>query len=456
MTDLYELTMCASYFQEGLSRIATFDLFIRDFPKNRSYFIAAGLSEALSYLANLRFSREQIEFLRSKKIFKRDFLSYLKNLRFTGDVWAIPEGAVFFPNEPVLRVSAPIIEAQLVETCLLNTINLNTTIATKASRVVLAAEGRAVIDFSLRRTQGKDAGIKGSRASYIAGCLGTSNVLAGMKYNIPLFGTMAHSFVMSFKSEEESFRAYARSFPDSATLLVDTYDTLSGVKNAVKIAKELEQNGHKLKAIRLDSGNLVSLSRAARKILNRDGLAYVKIFASGNLDEYKISALIKKGAQIDAFGVGTAMGVSRDAPYCDVIYKLSELRDNQDIFPAMKLSKKKATYPGRKQVWRIFDKKGNFLKDVLGLENEKLRGKKLLVKVMEKGNLAYRPPSLEEIRKNAAANLAKLPLKYQQLTNSARYSVEISPQLNVLTERLMYELEKNQKSRTGHKKSKRK
>ena len=444
LTDFYELTMCASYFKEKLSRIATFDLFIRDLPKNRSYFLAAGLEDALSYLANLRFSDKQIDFLRAKNVFPPDFLVYLKNFHFTGDVWAIPEGTVFFPNEPVLRVSAPLIEAQLVETYLLNTINLNVTLATKASRVVLAAGKRPVIDFSLRRTQGMDAGLKVARSAYIAGCAGTSNVLSGMKYGIPVFGTMAHSYVMSFKSELEAFRAYAKSFPDSATLLVDTYDTISGVKNAAIVARELEKSGHKLKAIRLDSGDLASLSRAARKILNSEELSYVKIFASGNLDEYKVEALIKNDAQIDAFGVGTAMGVSRDAPYCDVIYKLSELRDNDGIFPAMKLSQNKVTYPGRKQVWRIFNKKRNFVKDILGLENEKIKGEKLLVKVVEKGRLVYRLPSLEIIRKSAARNLAKLPLKYKGFETAENYPVEISPSLKALTQVLTKKLRKNE------------
>src|SRR3989344_3746206 len=328
LTDLYELTMCASYFDNKIKDTATFDLFIRQLPKNRAYFIAAGLEDCLNYLKNLKFTDKHIKFLESKKIFKSDFLDYLKNFRFKGDVHALPEGTVFFPNEPIISVTAPIIEAQLVETFLLNAINLQTTIATKASRVVNAARQKPVVDFSLRRTQGTDAGMKVARSSYIAGCIGTSNVLAGMKYNIPIYGTMAHSFVMAFENEEKSFEAYAKSFPDSSTLLVDTYDTLKGIEKACKIARKLESKGHKLKAIRLDSGDLISLSKSARKILDSNKLGYVDIFASGNLDEYKIEELLSKGAKIDAFGVGTSMGVSKDAPYCDVVYKLTELTNH--------------------------------------------------------------------------------------------------------------------------------
>ncbi|MBI2656807.1 nicotinate phosphoribosyltransferase [Candidatus Woesearchaeota archaeon] len=370
LTDLYELTMCASYFDSKVKDVATFDLFIRQLPKNRSYFVAAGLEDVLDYLKNLKFTEEHIEFLKSKNIFKGDFLNYLKNFKFTGDVFAVPEGTIIFPNEPVLSVTAPIIEAQLVETFLLNAINLQTTIATKASRVVLAARQKPVVDFSLRRTQGADAGMKAARASYIAGCIGTSNVLAGMKYKIPIYGTMAHSFVMAFEKEEESFEAYSKTFPDASTFLVDTYDTLAGIENASIAAKKLEKQGHKLIAIRLDSGDLVSLSKTARKILDKNGLKYVSIFASGNLDEYKIEELLRKNSMIDVFGVGTSMGVSSDAPYCDVVYKLVELSDGGKLLPTMKLSKGKVTYPGKKQVYRIVDRKGSYAGDILALRDE--------------------------------------------------------------------------------------
>ncbi|MBI2657940.1 nicotinate phosphoribosyltransferase [Candidatus Woesearchaeota archaeon] len=435
-TDLYELTMCASYFDNSINGIATFDLFIRQLPENRSYFIAAGMEDALNYLKKLKFTDDHIKFLKSKNIFKGDFLGYLKNFKFTGDVFAMPEGTVFFPNEPVLSVTAPIMEAQLAETFLLNTINLQTTIATKASRVVYAAKQRPVVDFSLRRTQGTDAGMKAARASYIAGCAGTSNVLAGMKHGIPIYGTMAHSFVMAFEKEEKSFEAYSGTFPDSSTFLVDTYDTLKGVGKAAVIAKKLEMNDHRLKAIRLDSGNLASLSKSARKILDKNGLDYVQVFASGSLDEYKVEELLEKGAMIGSFGVGTAMGVSKDAPYSDVVYKLVELSDHGKLLPTMKLSKDKVTYPGKKQVYRVADKDGNYQEDILCLRDEKIKGIPLLQKVMEKGKVMGKIPSLEEIRKNAMHNLSKLPDKYKKLENAAKYSVEVSQGLQELTSKL--------------------
>lgn len=436
LTDLYELTMCAAYFDNKVNDIATFDLLIRQLPENRSYFVAAGLEDALNYLKNLEFTDEHIEFLKSKNLFKKDFLEYLKNFRFTGDVFALPEGTLFFPKEPVLSITAPIIEAQLVEIFLLNVINLQTTIATKASRVVSAAKKKPVVDFSLRRTQGTDAGMKAARASYIAGCIGTSNVLAGMEYKIQIYGTMAHSFVMAFEEEEKSFEAYSKTFPDSSTFLVDTYDTLKGVEKAAIAAKKLEKSGHRLKAIRLDSGDLISLSKSARKTLDRNGLNHVDIFASGNLDEYKIEELLKKGALIDAFGVGTAMGVSKDAPYCDVVYKLVELSNHGKLLPTMKLSKGKITYPGKKQVYRIADNNGDYVKDVLALRKEKIKGQKLLIKVMENEKIICKIPSLKEIRKNILNNLSKLPENYKKFKSANEYNVEISPELGKLTLKL--------------------
>lgn len=440
LTDLYELTMCASYFDNKINDIATFELFVRQLPPNRSYFIAAGLEDALNYLKNLKFTNEHINFLKSKNIFKDDFLDYLKNFKFTGDVSALPEGTVFFPNEPVITTTAPIIEAQLIETFLLNAINLQTTIATKASRVVLAAKQKPVIDFSLRRTQGTDAGMKVARASYIAGCVGTSNVLAGMRYKIPIYGTMAHSFVMAFENEEKSFEAYSETFPDNSIFLVDTYNTINGIKKAISVAKYMEKDGHKLRGIRIDSGDLISLSKSARKILDKNGLSHVNIFASGNLDEYKIEELLKKVALIDAFGIGTAMGVSKDAPYCDVVYKLVELTNGGKLLPTMKLSKDKITLPGKKQVYRILDKNGSYDKDILALEKEKINGQKLLIKVMEKGKIIYKMPSLEEIRKTTKNNLLKLSEKYKKLRNAAKYKVEASDGLKKLTLKLNKEL----------------
>src|SRR3990170_696769 len=363
-TDLYELTMCASYFDNDKFEPATFYLFVRRLPENRGYLLFAGLEQVLQFLKTVKFTDEHLTYLK-KQGFNRQFLDYLRNFKFTGDVWAIPEGTVAFPCEPLIRVTAPIIEAQLVETFLLNTVNLQTMIATKASRVVQAAKGKGVVEFGLRREHGVDAGMKVARCSYIAGCQGTSNVLAGMQYGIPLFGTMAHSFVMSFEKEVNAFRAFAKTFPDKSTLLIDTYNDLAGAEKAAVVAKELEAKGCKLGGVRLDSGDLAEISKKVRQLLDEKELGYVSIFASGDLDEYKIEELLRKGAKIDAFGVGTRMGTSADKPYVDVIYKLCETLSSRGEFsPIMKLSEGKITLPGRKQVFRRKDKKGNCAGDV--------------------------------------------------------------------------------------------
>jgi nicotinate phosphoribosyltransferase len=382
-TDFYELTMCASYFDNKNFEPATFDLFIRRLPENRSYFLFAGLEQALQYLQSIKFTEEHLAYLK-KQGFNEDFLDYLRGFRFTGDVCAVPEGTVTFPNEPLIRVTAPIIEAQLVETFLLNTVNLQTMIATKASRVVHAAKGKSVIEFGLRREHGIDAGMKVARSSYIAGCQGTSNVLAGQAYGIPVFGTMAHSFIMSYPKEIDAFRAFAKTFPNKSTLLIDTYDDISGAEKAAVVAKELEAKGFRLGGVRLDSGDLAQTSKKVRKILDDQGLAYAKIFASGDLDEFKIAELLSNGAQIDAFGVGTKMGTSADRPYLDVIYKLCETMTADGTFsPIMKLSKDKITLPGRKQVYRFKNAEGNLEKDVIALA-ELSRNLQNLIKTLKR------------------------------------------------------------------------
>lgn len=441
LVDFYELTMGASYFENHPQARAVFDLFVRRMPPQRSYFVAAGLEDIVNFILNLHFNEEAITYLSSRKIFPPRFLEFLKTLKFTGNLWALPEGTVFFQGEPVIRVEAPIIEAQLLESFLLNTINLQTTIATKASRVVLAAREKGVYDFSLRRTQGVDAAVKAARSSYIAGVKGTSNVLAAKQYDIPAVGTMAHSFVMSFEDELTAFRAFVKTFPAASVLLVDTYDTLSGVKNAIAAAKELEKKGRRLLSIRLDSGDIVKLSRKARKLLDAAGLKYVKIFASGNLDEYKIQRLIKARAPVDNFGVGTNMGVSSDAPYLDVIYKISEVTDRLGRFlPTMKLSRDKVTFPGRKQVYRLFDSRGRYSGDVLGLEEEKIKGEPLLIKVIEEGRLVYNLPSLQDIQKRCREDLARLPEKVRRLSGFGRFPVNLSPGLSALTRKLSRKL----------------
>jgi nicotinate phosphoribosyltransferase len=318
-------------------------------------------------------------------------------------------------------------------------------IASKASRVVSAAGGRKIFDFSLRRTHGRDAAIKAARSSYIAGASGTSNVLAGKFYKIPVVGTMAHSYVMSFKHEMDSFLAYSNTFPDKTILLVDTYDTKKGIQNAVTIGLYLKEKKYRLRAIRLDSGNIVSLSGFARRALDRAGLNYVQIFASGNLDEFKIKGLLGRGAQLDTFGVGTNMGTSIDAPSLDVIYKISEVTDEDGNFlPTMKLSKGKVTYPGRKQVFRIQDKNGRFIKDILGLEREKINGKPLLLKVVEKGKVIYQAPPLDKIRIALKHNLARFPDRLKEVVPKYKYPVMISPKLKNLRRVLAHQLEARQ------------
>ena len=442
--DYYELTMCASYFDNKNFEPATFDLFIRRLPENRSYFLFAGLEEALQYLQNIKFTDEHLAYLK-KQGFCQDFLDYLGGFKFTGDVWAVPEGTVSFPNEPLIRITAPIIEAQLVETFLLNTINLQTMIATKASRVVHAAKGKSVIEFGLRREHGIDAGMKVARSSYIAGCQGTSNVLAGMAYGIPVFGTMAHSFIMSYPKEIDAFRAFAKTFPSKSTLLIDTYDDIAGAEKAVIVAKELETKGFRLGGVRLDSGDLAKTSKKVRKILDDNGLGYVKIFVSGDLDEFKITHLLNDGARIDAFGVGTKMGTSADRPYLDVIYKLCETMTTDGSFsPIMKLSQDKITLHGRKQVYRFKEGAGRFKKDVIALADERAEGEPLLVKVMENGNLSYNLPSLEKIRTAASKNLSALPEEYKTLINAPIYPVELSQDLQKLIETTKFQITKNE------------
>ena len=447
-TDFYELTMCAAYFDNKNFETATFDLFIRRLPENRSYFLFAGLEEALGYLQSIKFTEEHLTYLKGQG-FKEDFLEYLRNFKFTGEVWAVPEGTLVFPNEPLLRITAPIIEAQLVETFLLNSINLQTMIATKASRVVNASDNKSVIEFGLRREPGIDGGMKVARSSYIAGCQGTSNVLAGLAYGIPVFGTMAHSFIMSYSKEIDAFRAFAKTFPNKSTLLIDTYDDIAGAEKAVIVAKELEAKGIRLGGVRIDSGDLVESSKKVRKILDDNGLSFAKIFVSGDLDEYKITDLLKAGAPIDSFGVGTKMGTSADRPYLDGIYKLCETQTADSKFaPIMKLSKDKITLPGRKQVYRFTNGDDTYKKDTITLADEPAVGEPLLVKVMDQGKLTIKLPTLEEIRTYAAQNMAKLPAKYKALTNAPAYPVELSQKLQELTETLKAQIAKKEINHT--------
>ena len=408
VTDLYELTMAQGYFKQKRDTIATFDLFIRS--QNRPFYVACGIDEALEDLENFRFTSGDISYLRSLNLFEEGFLNYLKGFEFKGDVWAVEEPEIIFSSQPILTVRANIIQAQIVESLLLNRINLATTLATKALRVVLAAQGKGVFDFSLRRTQGIEASLAAAKYSYIAGAKGTSNVLAGFLYKIPVAGTMAHSFVMSFEREIESFLAFARQFPAKSILLVDTYHVREGIEKAIKVAKRLKKEGYNLLGIRLDSGDLATDAKYARKRLNKEGLDKTIIFASGNLDEYRIEELVKKEAPIDGFGVGTNMGCSSDLPSTDVIYKLVETKEkNKQFAPIMKLSEKKATLPSKKQVFRLFDEKGIMQKDFIGLEKEKIGGKKVLKKVMSKGRRLRKETGLNKKREMLLKKIKGLP-----------------------------------------------
>ncbi|MGD6809040.1 MAG: nicotinate phosphoribosyltransferase [Candidatus Bathyarchaeia archaeon] len=449
-TDFYELTMCAAYFDNKNFEPATFDLFIRRLPENRSYFLFTGLEQILLYLQNIKFTEQHLTYLK-RQGFNQAFLDYLRDFKFTGDVWAVPEGTIAFPNEPLVRITAPIIESQVVETFVLNTVNLQTTMSTKASRVIHAAKGKSVIEFGLRREQGIDAGMKVARSSYIAGCKGTSNVLAGMVYDIPVFGTMAHSFIMSYSKELDAFRAFAKTFPDKSTLLIDTYDDIAGLEKAVIVAKELEAKGFRLGGVRLDSGDLAETSKKIRKILDENDLGYVKIFVSGDLDEFRIAELLSKGAKIDSFGVGTKMGTSSDRPYLDVIYKLCETMTAPDVYsPIMKLSTDKLTLPGRKQVYRYKDSEGNYVRDVIALASEKVDAEPLLVKVMSEGKLTYTLPSLNQIKDFAAENLSNLSEKYKAVTEAEMYPVELSYKLQELIKSLREKIIENEITNHNH------
>jgi len=436
-TDLYELTMAQVYFKREMFSPATFSLFIRQNPPDRGYLVFAGLEDVLAYLANLNFSDTSLDYLRSTGIFAEDFLDYLADLSFTGTVRAMPEGRLFFANEPIIEVTAPIIEAQLAETFIVNQVNLQSLLATKAARCVWASQGRVVSDFASRRTQGVDAALKMARCSYIAGFQSTSNVLAAQRYGIPPAGTMAHSYISSFASESEAFLTYARTFPERTVLLLDTYDTVRGAQIAVETAKDLEANGHRLLAVRLDSGDFDSLSRQVRHILDDAGLDYVQILASGGLDEYQLESLSEAGAPIDIFGVGTKAGVSADAPWTDMVYKMVCYSGR----PVMKLSTDKETLPGAKQVFRLETDNGLFSQDVIGLQEEQLADRiPLLHDVMEDGNLTAPGPSLTQIRELCSQDLSRLEQRFKALKNPPEFPITISPRLEQLTAQIRKEV----------------
>ncbi len=432
LVDLYELTMADSYYRRGKNQTVAFDLFVRDMPEVRNFYVAAGLEQIYYYLENIRFTRDAVEYLRSLNLFSDGFLDYLLSFRFTGDVYAVEEGEIFFAKEPVIRVEAPRIEAQIVETFLLNTFNFQSAIASKAARVLIAAKGRGCVDFSPRRDHGADAALKVARASYIAGFMGTSCVLAGMLYGIPVYGTMAHSYVMSFPSELDAFRAFVEDFPNNSVLLIDTYDVIAGAKNAITVAKEMEEKGLKLKGVRIDSGNLAQEARQVRSMLDEAGLHYVRIFLSGDLNEYKIASFVEEGIPCDFFGVGTEMGVSKDAPALGGVYKLAQ----DETGPRIKLSKEKVTLPGIKQVYRVYEG-GRMARDVIALSHESLPGARpLLKKVMEKGRLCVEPEGLSRIRERFLSRLSELPQELLSIKEHHSYPVLTTPALDRLVEEL--------------------
>lgn len=457
-TDLYEMTMAAAYFERGIVERATFELFVRKLPPHRSYLISAGLDQALDYLSSLRFTGDEIDYLRRHPSFKKvssEFFDYLSGFRFTGDVWAMPEGTAAFAMEPLLRVSGPVIEAQIVETFLLATINFQTMIASKAARIVTTAGSRSVIEFGTRRAHGTEAGLLAARAAFIAGCAGTSNVEAGHTFGIPTFGTLAHSFIMLFDDEDEAFRAFLKVFPDTATVLLDTYDTIAAVTRLA------QNSGAVIPAVRLDSGDLLSLSLRVRDILDQAGMNATKILASGDLNEYRIARLIEQGARIDAFGVGTELATSYDSPALSGVYKLVGREQGGRFSMSMKISPDKATYPGLKQVWRMSDSSGKYAADTVALADEgeprssaqegASAWRPLLEPVMKDGCRVDGPASsrgselgmiesptsikaerllrLHQSRARAADEIKRLPVELLALDSNAQYPVKMSERL---------------------------
>jgi nicotinate phosphoribosyltransferase len=455
LTDLYELTMAAGYLQTRFNARATFELFVRNLPPRRSYLVAAGLDQALDFLENVRFTPEEIAYLRRHPAFQRigrDFFDYLADFRFTGEVWAMSEGTLLFPGEPMLRVTAPIAEAQIVETCLLATLNFQTLVASKAARVVTAAQGRAVIEFGARRAHGIESGVLAARASFIGGCQGTSNVLAGQQFRIPTYGTQAHSWIMAHEDEEEAFRQFLDVFPDHAVLLVDTYDVRAAVEKIIAMRR-------KPRGVRLDSGDLAADSTWVRRRLDEVGWADVEVFASGDLDEDHIAALIANGARIDAFGVGTALATSADAPTLGVIYKLVEVERGGEVHTAAKFSEAKVTYPGRKQVFRFAGAGGRYTEDLIALEDERFPGAEpLLIEVMAGGKRLLPATDLEAARKRCLEALERLPegVRYAHMAwpseapgrttlgreSAASYPVRYSVRLEELFERVRQRVER--------------
>jgi nicotinate phosphoribosyltransferase len=429
-TDLYQMTMGASYHALGIHGTATFSLFVRRLPPARGYLVAAGLDEALSRLEELRFDEDALEYLRSTGQVRPEFIESLKDFRFSGDVWAVQEGRIVFADEPLLEVEGSIIEAQIAETILLNALHYSTIVASKAARCVAAAPGKSLVEFGLRRTPSVDAGLAAARSSYIAGFAGTSNLYAGDQLGIPVAGTVAHSFIEIFPNELDAFRAFATTYPGDVTLLIDTYDTPQGARNAAVVARELQRTGRKLSAVRIDSGDLVAVSKQVRAILDEEGLPDVGILASGGLDEVDLERFVANDAPIDAFGIGTRLGTSADAPSLDMVYKLVQFGST----PTLKLSEGKATLVGPKQVWRQYDANESFTGDLIARREEAAPGENwepLLQPVMVGGRRLVRP-ALSEIRQVHQRDVRRMPSDIFALHDFAEFPVNLSRSLQQL------------------------
>ncbi len=429
LTDLYQLTMLQTYFERGMTETAVFELFFRRLPpKARNFFVAAGLEQVVEFLEQLQFLPEELEWLAGQERFTKDTLARLSNLRFTGDVDAMPEGTVFFANEPIIRIVAPLPEAQLVETRLMNILHFQSMIASKAARAVIQAPDKLLVDFGLRRAHGAEAGLLAARSSYIVGFTGTATVQAGMEFGIPLFGTMAHSFVQAHDDEALAFEHFAHAQPDNVVLLIDTYDTEAAARKVVLLAPKLEREGIRIKGVRIDSGNLANHARQVRQILDAGGLQHVTIFASGDLDEYVLRDMFASSEPIEGLGIGTRMDTSSDRPYLDCAYKLQEYAGKA----RRKHSEGKQTWPGRKQVYRSYDADGRIAADVVTLEGDAQTGEALIIPMMCDGKRLVPAATLADIRSHAAVNLARLTEPLRQLQEPYVYPVEISSALHEL------------------------
>lgn len=425
LTDLYQLTMLQGYFDQRMEETAVFEFFVRKLPDKRNFLIAAGLDQALTFLEEVRFSEAELSWIASHGAFRADFVRHLEKFRFTGDVHAMAEGTVFFANEPILRVAAPIGQAQLVESRLINLLHFETLIASKAARSVLVAVGKLLVDFGFRRAHGAEAGLLAARASYLAGFDGTATVLAAPAFGVAVYGTMAHSFVQAHDDESIAFEYFAHALPGNVILLIDTYDTEAAAEKVVRLAPKLARDGIKIKGVRLDSGDLADHAFKVRRILDDGGLRDATIFASGSIDEYVIEQLKQKHAPIDGFGIGTHMDTSADAPYLDCAYKLVEYAGK----PRRKRSEGKALWPGRKQVFRSYDAGGKMAGDLLTLDDDRAGGDVLIQRVMKAGQRVGAPVSLDESRRRALEQLAALPEGLKKLECAPEYPVRVSDRI---------------------------